>query len=173
MKKNNIKYAAIDFETMDTIRSSVCSLSVVIIENYKITDSFYSLVKPNTRYENPYCVQTHGLHYDDVKNAPTFPEVWKEVEKLINGCILIAHNVGFEKSCINACHEEFGTNKDYEYIDTLSLSRKFLKKLPNHKLNTVCEHLNIDLKHHHNALDDARACANVFIKLNKKYKLYD
>lgn len=173
MKKNNIKYAAIDFETMDTIRSSVCSLSVVIIENYKITDSFYSLVKPNTRYENPYCVQTHGLHYDDVKNAPTFPEVWKEVEKLINGCVLIAHNVGFEKSCINACHEEFGTNNDYEYIDTLSLSRKFLKKLPNHKLNTVCEHLNIDLKHHHNALDDAKACANVFIKLNKKYKLYD
>lgn len=173
MKKNNIKYAAIDFETMDTIRSSVCSLSVVIIENYKITDSFYSLVKPNTKYENPYCVQTHGLHYDDVKNAPTFPEVWKEVEKLINGCVLIAHNVGFEKSCINACHEEFGTNNDYEYIDTLSLSRKFLKKLPNHKLNTVCEHLNIDLKHHHNALDDAKACANVFIKLNKKYKLYD
>lgn len=173
MKRNKNKYAAIDFETMDTIRSSVCSLSVVIIENYKITNTFYSLVKPNTRYENPYCVQTHGLHYEDVKNAPTFPEVWKEVEKLIDGCILIAHNVGFEKSCINACHEEFGTNNDYEYIDTLSLSRKFLKKLNNHKLNTVCEHLNIDLKNHHNALDDAKACANIFIKLNKKYKLYD
>lgn len=173
MKRNKNKYAAIDFEIMDTIRSSVCSLSVVIIENYKITNTFYSLVKPNTRYENPYCVQTHGLHYEDVKNAPTFPEVWKEVEKLIDGCILIAHNVGFEKSCINACHEEFGTNNDYEYIDTLSLSRKFLKKLNNHKLNTVCEHLNIDLKNHHNALDDAKACANIFIKLNKKYKLYD
>ena len=171
--KNKERYAAIDFETMDTIRSSVCSVAIVIIENGKIVDRFYSLVKPNSAYENPYCVKVHGLKYNECKKYPTFPEIWKKIDKKIKGCKLIAHNAPFERSCINACNEEFGTNNKYEYIDTLKLSRTYLNELSNHKLNTVCNELGVKLEHHHNALDDAEACANIFIILNKKYKLYD
>ena len=92
---------------------------------------------------------------------------------MIKGCPIIAHNVGFEKSCINACNETFDTPNDYTYIDTLKLARKYLKSLTNHKLDTVCENLNIKLKHHHNAADDAKACGEIFIKLKKKFKLND
>ena len=172
-KKKNNRYVAIDFEKLDTLPSSVCSVGVAVIENNQITDTFYSLVCPPSKNENYYCVQTHGLHYKDVKNAPKFPQVWKKVDKMIKGCPIIAHNVGFEKSCINACNETFDTPNDYTYIDTLKLARKYLKSLTNHKLDTVCESLNIKLKHHHNAADDAKACGEIFIKLKKKFKLND
>lgn len=166
MKKD--RYVALDFETLDTWRASVCSVGCVIIENNKIVDEFYSLVCPPSRFENKYCVEVHGIHYNDVKNSPTFPEVWEKIDEMIGDSPIIAHNAGFEKSCINACADEFGTNCDYHYIDTLKLSRELLPNLQNHRLDTVCRHLKIPLKEHHNALEDAKACGKCLIELNNR-----
>ena len=167
------RYVAIDFEKLDTIPNSVCSIGLAVIENNKITDTFYSLVCPPSKNENYYCVNTHGLHYKDVKNAPKFPEVWKKVDKLIDDCPIIAHNFGVERGCINACNETWGTNNDYDFICTLALSRKYLKELPSKGLDLVCEALDYDMGTHHNALDDAIAAAEVFIRIKKKFKLKD
>lgn len=165
------RYVAIDFETMTTWRASVCSVGLAVIEKGKIIDTYYSLICPPSKEENYFCCLTHGLKYKDVKNSPKFDEVWNKIDKdYIKGSTLIAHNVGFEKSCINACNETFNTNNDYQYIDTLKLSRKYLKKLEKHTLDVVCESLHCKLKNHHNALDDAKACAEIFIKLVKKHK---
>ena len=159
--------------TLEHWRCSVCSVGCIIFEDDKIVDEFYSLVCPPTQLEEYHCVKVHGLHYKDVKDAPPFPEVWEKVDKMIGNSPVVAHNVGFEKSCINACSEEFGTNNKYEYIDTLALSRKYLKNMYNHQLDTVCRRLRVGLKNHHNALDDARACGEVYYKLKEKYLLND
>lgn len=165
------RYVAIDFETMEYGRESVCSVGVAVIEDGKVVDTFYSLVCPPSKLEIWRCYHIHGLRYKDVKDSPMFPEIWEHIDKeYIKGSPLVAHNVGFEKSCINACHKEFQTKNDYKYIDTLKLSRKYLKKLKNKRLNTVCEALHCELKKHHNALEDAKACAEVFIKLATKHE---
>ena len=39
-------FAAIDFETANNERSSVCSVGIVIVRNGEIVDSFYSLIQP-------------------------------------------------------------------------------------------------------------------------------
>lgn len=170
-ENNDNRYVAIDFEILSTWRASVCSIGIAVIENDKITDTFYSLVRPISKEESYYCVKAHGLHYKDVKNSPKFDEIWETIDKkYIKGSPLIAHNSPFEKSCINACNEEFGTNNDYTYIDTLKLSRKYLKRLKDYKLDTICESMKYKIGHYHNALDDAKACAHVFIKLKKKHK---
>ena len=39
-------FAAIDFETANNERSSVCSVGVVIVRGGDIVDKFYSLIKP-------------------------------------------------------------------------------------------------------------------------------
>lgn len=167
------RYVAIDFEKLDTLPSSICSVGLAVIENNKVTKKYYSLICPPSKNENYYCVQTHGLHYRDVKDAPTFPEIWKEFDKIIDGAPLISHNYGVERGCIAACNEEFGTNYNYNYICTLALSRKYLKHLPSKKLDLVCEAMNYKMKNHHNALADAVACAELFIRLKKKYNLKD
>lgn len=174
-KENHSRFVALDFEVLDSAwRANVCQIGIAVIENNKITDKKCYMVCPPSKEENYYCVKTHGIHYKDVENAPDFPTVWKEInEKYIKGSPIIAHNVGFEKSCINACNEEFDTENNYEYIDTLKLSRKYFPKLYNHKLNTVCEKINHKIENYHNALEDSVACAKIFITLNKKYKLYD
>ena len=39
-------FAAIDFETANNERTSICSVGVVIVRNGEIADRFYSLVHP-------------------------------------------------------------------------------------------------------------------------------
>lgn len=55
-------YAAIDFETANSERSSVCSVGVVIVRGGEIVGSFYSLIKPEPDYYNYWCQRVHGLH---------------------------------------------------------------------------------------------------------------
>ena len=45
-------FAAIDFETANYDRSSVCSVGVVIVRDGEIVDKFYSLIQPEPNYYN-------------------------------------------------------------------------------------------------------------------------
>ena len=95
-------FAAIDFETANNDRSSVCSVGVVIVRDGEIVDSFYSLIQPEPNYYNYWCSQVHGLCCDDTDDAPLFPEVWAQIEPLIEGLPLVAHNRPFDESCLKA-----------------------------------------------------------------------
>ena len=95
-------FAAIDFETANSERSSVCSVGVVIVRNNEIVDSFYSLINPEPNYYNYWCTKVHGLTSRDTDDAPVFPEVWKQIAPLIEGLPLVAHNSPFDESCLKA-----------------------------------------------------------------------
>lgn len=70
-------FAAIDFETANNERTSVCSVGVVIVRNGEIVDSFYSLIQPEPNYYNYWFTQIHGITKNDTDQAPVFPHVWK------------------------------------------------------------------------------------------------
>lgn len=153
-------FAAIDFETANSERSSVCSVGIVIEKNGVIKDSFYSLVNPEPNYYNYFCTQVHGLTQKDTENAPSFPEVWKQIEPLIDGLPLVAHNARFDSSCLKAVFRTYQMDyPDYVFYDTLSKSRQVLPGLENHKLPTVAKACGYNLESHHHALADAEACA--------------
>ena len=58
------------------------------------------------------------------------------------------------------------------YIDTVTVSRKVYPELYNHKLNTVCEYLSIDLSHH-NGKSDAMGCLMILLKAMSAYDIYE
>ena len=109
-------FAAIDFETANNDRSSVCSVGVVIVRDGEIVDSFYSLIQPEPNYYNYWCSQVHGLCCDDTDDAPLFPEVWAQIEPLIEGLPLVAHNRPFDESCLKAVFRVYQMDyPDYEF----------------------------------------------------------
>ena len=55
-------FAAIDFETANSERSSVCSVGVVIVRDGEITDSFYSLIQPEPNYYTYWCTRYTDSH---------------------------------------------------------------------------------------------------------------
>lgn len=154
-------FAAIDFETANYERTSVCSVGVVIVRNGEIVDSFYSLIQPEPNYYNYWCTEVHGLCHKDTDDAPVFPYVWKKIEPLIEGLPLVAHNKTFDESCLKAVFRCYQMDyPDYQFFCTCRASRRhFGKLLPNHQLHTVAEACGYHLENHHHALADAEACA--------------
>lgn len=153
-------FAAIDFETANSERSSVCSVGVVIVRNNEIVDSFYSLINPEPNYYNYWCTKVHGLTNQDTDDAPIFPEVWKQIAPLIEGLPLVAHNSPFDESCLKAVFRVYQMDyPDYKFYDTLSTARRTMKGLENHQLHTVAAVCGYQLDNHHHALADAEACA--------------
>lgn len=153
-------FAAIDFETANSERSSVCSVGVVIVRNNEIVDSFYSLINPEPNYYNYWCTKVHGLTNRNTDDAPVFPEVWKQIAPLIEGLPLVAHNSPFDESCLKAVFRVYQMDyPDYKFYDTLSTARRTMKGLENHQLHTVDAVCGYQLDNHHHALADAEACA--------------
>ena len=158
-------FAAIDFETANGRRSSVCSVGIVIVRDGKIVDKFYSLIKPAPNYYMWFCQQVHGLGRNDTDTALTFPEVWAQVADRLEGLTLVAHNSRFDESCLRAVFEEYGMEyPGYEFKCTLMASRRLLK-LESHQLQCSAAACGYDLENHHHALADAEACAAIALKL--------
>lgn len=153
-------FAAIDFETANNERSSICSIGVVIVRNGEFTNKYYSLVQPEPNYYNYWCSQVHGITRHDTEEESVFSEVWKKVEKLIGNLPLVAHNSAFDESCLRAAFRTYHMEyPNYAFFDTLSAARKSFSNLPNYQLHTVASHCGFILENHHNALADAEACA--------------
>ena len=153
-------FAAIDFETANNERSSVCSVGIVIVRDGEIVDTFYSLIQPEPNYYNYRCRQVHGLCHEDTDSAPVFPKIWAQIAPLIEGLPLVAHNKPFDESCLKAVFRVYQMDyPDYEFHDTLTASRRAFKYLANHHLHTVAAECGYQLKNHHHALADAEACA--------------
>jgi len=72
-----MNFIAMDFETANYQRHSACSLALVMVENSQIVDEYYTLIKPETKFfwKN---MQIHGIHPEDVADAPKFPEFGKQ-----------------------------------------------------------------------------------------------
>jgi DNA polymerase-3 subunit epsilon len=160
-------FAAIDFETANGHRSSVCSVGIVIVRNGEITETFYRLIRPRPNYYAWFCTEVHGITYFDTVNAADFPAVWAEISPKISGLPLVAHNCPFDEGCLRNVHNVYGMNyPNYTFYCTCRASRRvFGKKLPNHKLHTVAAHCGYNLKNHHHALADAEACAWIARKI--------
>ena len=160
-------FAAIDFETANECRSSVCSVGVVVVRGGEVVQRFYSLIHPEPEYYQWFCQQVHGLCEEDTDGAPVFPTVWEQIVPLIEGLPLVAHNSAFDESCLRAVFQVYQMDyPDYTFYDTLSASRRhFGRRLPDHQLQTVAAACGCDLTRHHHALADAEACACIALKL--------
>lgn len=160
-------FAAIDFETANAQRSSVCSVGVVIVRECKVVDKFYSLIYPLPDYFSYWNTQVHGLTIQDMDDAPAFPAVWEKIAEKIEGLPLVAHNSPFDESCLKAVFAAYHLDyPGYEFHCTCRASRRLLgRKLPNHQLQTVAAYCGYNLSLHHHALADAEACAAIALKL--------
>ena len=159
-------FAAIDFETANEQMSSVCSVGIVIVRNGIICDRFYSLIQPEPNYYTYGNSNVHGLTYEDTINADVFSKVWMLIEPLIGELPLVAHNKGFDETCLKAVFKTYRMDyPDYRFYCTLAASRRQLRHLSNHQLHTVAEDCGYILTNHHNALADAEACAEIALQL--------
>lgn len=157
------RYIAFDVETPNRFNDRMSSIGITVIENGAIADSFYSLVNPEARFDY-FNIQLTGIDENAVKNAPTFAELWREIEPLMSSGILVAHNAVFDLGVLKKCLADYGVSwrDSAKYLCTVQIGRRVLPKM-SHKLNVLADYYKIPLNHH-NAASDSEACARILLK---------
>ena len=159
-------FAAIDFEAANGNVTSACSIGVVIVRDDEIIDRFYSLIKPVPNKYDFFTTKVHGITYKDTNHADLFPAVWERVADKVQGLPMVAHGISFDERVLKAFHRLYNIPyPNYKFYCTHLGSQQLVPDLENHKLQTVAKHFGYDMHKHHNALDDAEACAVIAMNI--------
>lgn len=162
-------FIAIDFETANNNNNSACSLGLVVVRDLQVIESKYFLIRPPVMSFNTKNIEINGIMAKDVKDSPKFPEVWNEIKNYFYDNIIIAHNAQFDMSVIKCLQLEYNLDiPDFRYMDSITISTKACGGDTKRTLDARAEALGVKLKNHHNALDDATACANIVIETVKQ-----
>lgn len=142
----------------------IIEIGAVKVQNGAIVDRWSTFVNPQCKIPKNITELT-SITDSMVKDAKTFPEQIDEFVEFCRGSVMVAHNANFDMGFMKEESKRCGRNFDLPYLDTLVLARCMYKELPNHKLDTLCKHLNVINAHHHRAVDDAEATAQAFVKM--------
>ncbi|MFL6374379.1 MAG: PolC-type DNA polymerase III [Pyrinomonadaceae bacterium] len=175
---DDLEIANADFVVFDleTTASNIPPGRVIEIGAYRVregrvVDEFITLVNPQTSIP-PFIMGLTRITDSMVADAPLFADVADDLLRFIGDSVLVAHNSGFDMNFLN--HEIGRIYPDQRLANpclcTVKLSRKLLPDILNHKLKTVAEHYELDLRDHHRAGPDAFATAHVFINLLTKLR---
>jgi DNA polymerase-3 subunit epsilon len=160
-----MNFAAIDFETANSLLGSACSAGLVKVAGETIVEQAVYLIRPPPRQF--LFTYIHGLTWRHVETANDFETLWPEVRRFLAGAeFLAAHNASFDKKVLHACCDRHDIPRPSPpFRCAVQLSRKVWDIRPT-KLPDVCRKLGIELNHHE-ALSDAKACARIVVAANK------
>ena len=158
-------FTVFDIETtgLKAEKNEIIEIGAVRVENGIVTDRFQSFVNDGETIPKNITELT-GITEAMIADAPPTREVLERFHAFAEGTTLVAHNASFDVGFITHHGARFGITFPMPYADTLMLSRYLLHdELPNHKLDTICDWLKIDMGSHHRADDDANSCAMILL----------
>jgi len=149
-------FTAIDFETAQGYRWSICQTGIVRVEKGLIVDQKCWLNQPPDNYYWKKFTDIHGISSDMTRDCPDFGTIWPEIKPYIENQHVVAHNgFGFDFQCLTQ-------TLNYYKLPQPVFTGHCTYKLYNDNLASLCARYKIELDHH-NALSDARACAKLFM----------
>ena len=155
MKVSN--FVAVDFETMTAEQTSACAVGMVKVINGNIMQEFYTLIKPVPDTREHLNTSIHGITSEMVADAPDFAQLFPLLQSFIQDLPIVCHNRGADINIMCRCMDHYGLAG----IDTANNYCTY--ELTGKSLVACCAHYGINMGVHHNALDDAVACAQVFL----------
>ncbi|GAC1597026.1 MAG: hypothetical protein NVS3B6_04090 [Pseudarthrobacter sp.] len=167
-----LDFTAIDFETANGFRGSPCAVGLTKVRSGRVVDEASWLMRPPANHDHfeYHNVRIHGIRSEDVAGLPRFGELFPEIGAFIGGDILAAHNAAFDLGVIRSGLEVSGlAGPAYEYVCTVMLSRRCYSLVSN-SLPFAAEEAGVPLVNHHDAAEDARACAGILIDIAARNK---
>ncbi len=133
-------------------------------ENGVEVDSFSELIDPQRPLPDK-IVQITGITSAMLSGKRTLKEVMPDFAKFCEGAVLVAHNASFDMAFFRRAFPLIGREFDFITLDTLALARNLYPNIKNHKLGTLTKMFNVSLTNAHRAVHDARATAQVMVKM--------
>ncbi|MCC2661474.1 MAG: exonuclease [Arthrobacter sp.] len=162
-----LDFTAIDFETANGFRGSPCAVGLTKVRGGAIVEEASWLMRPPENHDtfDYHNVRIHGIRAEHVAARPRFGELFSEIRAFIGDDILAAHNAAFDLGVIRSGLEVSGLpGPAYDYVCTVMLSRRCYSLVSN-SLPFAAEEAGVPLVNHHDAAEDARACAGILIDI--------
>jgi DNA polymerase III subunit epsilon len=159
-------YAIIDIETTGGKADSdkITEIAIMLHDGTKILDTFETLINPERSI--PYFItQVTGITDDMVADAPKFYEVAKQIVKMTEGAIFVAHNVRFDYGFVQEEFRRLGFTYIRKQLCTVRLSRTAFPGLRSYALGNLITHFKIKVADRHRAMADVKATAEIFEKI--------
>ncbi len=160
-----VTFNAIDVETANPDRASICQIGIVHVRDGVVVDRWQTLVNPEDWFD-PWNVSIHGIDEKDVRKSPTLPEIREELRRRLRGSVLVSHTsfdrVAFERAMTRYDLEQLQVT----WLDSARIARRAWPERYGQRgygLQNVARDLGIAFRHH-DALEDARAAAELVIQ---------
>lgn len=130
-------------------------IGAVRVVDGEIESEFSTLCRPEVPIE-PATTEIHGLDDADVADAPPTAAALAALFDWLRDDWLVAHDAPQDARALAFESARAGlAPPSAPWIDTLALTRKLLPDAPDHRLETLCEHLDLEDGPRHRALADA------------------
>lgn len=160
-----LDFTAIDFETANSSPASACSVGLVRVRDGQVVAQAGWLIRPPVGHDefNEWNVRIHGIRAQDVVAASTWVQQLDRLCAFAGADVLVAHNAGFDLNVLRRACEATGVDAPpYRSLCSLAVARKTYK-LESYRLPKAAEAAGFGAFPHHDALADARACAQIVI----------
>lgn len=158
-------FVAIDLETATSDRSSICQIGITEVVDGEPLKPKSWLVQPDGNRYDSMNIWIHGITPEDTKDSPSFPEVWKEVQPLLQNKLVVAHNTSFDMYALRDAFNKYGIEYPiFDYFCSLRIARYIIKGCFSYSLDVVANHLGLKFGVHHKADSDSLGCALVLLK---------
>lgn len=169
----SLDFVAIDVETANTNRASICSIGWAKVVNGAVTSSGSTLTRPPSGLDHfdDWNIRVHGITARDVRDAPPVAEALANVSRVVGPELVVAHNASFDLTAVmRAAQAEAFVLPEWSFACSMVLARKELP-LASYRLPIVANSLGVPLDKHHDAASDAIAAAGVMEALVRRREL--
>jgi DNA polymerase-3 subunit epsilon len=163
-------YSVFDTETTGLLphKDDVVQLGAVRVLNGRIIEGeqINQLVNPG-RPIPPGSTKVHKVTDAMVRGQPDIRAVSKRFHDFSRDAVIVAHNAPFDMAFLHRQAKDTGVTWDHPILDTVLLSAVLFGASERHTLDALCERLNVTIptELRHTALGDARATAEVLVKM--------
>ncbi len=172
---NQAEFVVLDIEAMSIAAHTprIIDLAAYRVRAGTILDDFQTLINPGNPVSGFISAFT-GITNDMLSTAPPFAEVAHSWLDFAGDAVLVAHNATFDVPLLN---QEIGRvfpgyRMRNAELCTVNLARRIVSSPDGHKLDSLANHFAIPIDQRHRAAGDARATAEILLRLLAEVKQY-
>lgn len=164
-------FIAFDVETtgLNPEYDRIIEIGAVRFINGQPSEEFSTLVNPRIKVPSA-ATNVNHITNQMLSAAPNETEVYPKLLEFLGEAsqkkiIMCAHNASFDFRFLTNTLRRMGYDANFVYVDTLSLSRKYIKGLTNYKQETIERHLGLLNDNAHRATSDANICGKILCNI--------
>jgi DNA polymerase-3 subunit epsilon len=159
---DSVPFVVVDLETTggSALFDRVLEVAAIRIENGVVTDRIECLVDPGMPIP-PFVTRITGINVSLVRGKPAFDTLLPGLRRLMDGAVLVAHNVAFDGNFLANAFKRAELPWDGEKLCTLRLARRLIPGLHSYRLDSLCAFLGFTFVQRHRAGPDADATVHL------------